>query len=174
MAESPSPSKRRPRRRVPVFGVEKERFLEGLAAGWSISRAAEFANVHKRRLYEARERDEGFAQAWAEAYEAGTQLLEDELRRRSVDGWAEETFDGDGALVRRVQRLHPNDLHFQLAMRRPELRSTRVDGRLDVKASIDSPQIQEAIAAFTSRIAVLAAAAPAGVLEAVDAEVVEE
>ena len=130
--------------------------------------------VERRRFYDLQEQDEEFAKAWAEAYETGTDLLEDELRRRSVEGFVEETRDANGKLVRTVRRVHGTDLHFALGVRKPELRSSRVDARVDLKASIDSPQIQEAIAAFTSRIAALAAAASAGALEPIDAKAVEE
>jgi hypothetical protein len=35
-------------------------------------------------MYELREQDETFAAAWADAWEQGTDVLEDELRRRAL------------------------------------------------------------------------------------------
>jgi hypothetical protein len=60
-------------------------------------------------------------------------MLEDELRRRSVEGWHEETFDGGGKLIRRVRRMLPHDLHLQLKARRPEV--YRENARVDVRAA---------------------------------------
>jgi hypothetical protein len=64
-------------------------FLERLAAGFSVTHAADGAGVYRRRFYELREVDEEFARAWADAYESGTDALRDEARRRAVEGVSE-------------------------------------------------------------------------------------
>lgn len=47
------------------------RFLDALREGASIARAARFAGVARRTVYDRRERDERFAVSWAEACEVG-------------------------------------------------------------------------------------------------------
>jgi hypothetical protein len=117
IARAPLPAERR---RGRITHEKRERFLEALRAGWTVTHAADHAGVHRRRFYEAREADEAFAAAWAEAWEQGTDRLEDELRRRSVDGFNEDTYDGEGALIRRVHRYDGTGLVKLLGARRPE------------------------------------------------------
>jgi len=47
-------------------------------------------------------------------------MLEDELRRRALDGWDEDTFDGEGKLMRRVHRFSSSDLLTMLKARAPD------------------------------------------------------
>jgi hypothetical protein len=109
------------RRRTPAVPAEaRDAFLEALAAGWTVKHAADRTGINKRRFYEVRDADESFADAWTEALEQGTEVLEDELRRRAVEGFDEDTFDGEGKLIRRVRRYSPALLIFSLKARRPE------------------------------------------------------
>lgn len=109
------------RRRKSVRPAQRETFLEALRAGWTVRHAAQHAGFHHGRAYELRGSDETFAEAWDEALEVGTQVLEDELRRRAVDGWDEDQYDGEGNLVRRVRRYSPALLIFSLKARRPDV-----------------------------------------------------
>lgn len=127
------PGKRRRRQRRPTL-AERDAFLVALADGWSVKSAAEKAGADRHRFYELRSDDEAFAEQWTEAYESATQMLEDELRRRSVEGWDEDTFDGDGKLLRRVRRMLPHDLHLQLKARRPE--TYRDSARVEVRNAL--------------------------------------
>ena len=109
----------------PISERAQADFLAGLAEGLTVRLAAEKAGrAHPRRFYELRAEDEGFAAGWAEAIDQGTQLLEDELRRRAVEGW-EETFEEyrDGELVRSTttRRYSPALLIFLLKSRRPDV-----------------------------------------------------
>ena len=52
-------------------------FLAALAAGKSVAAAAAAAGVARRTAYNWRESDAAFAAAWDEAWEAGTDRLED-------------------------------------------------------------------------------------------------
>jgi hypothetical protein len=106
-------------RRRSVTATERSRFLEALAAGWSVTHAAEPTGHSRQRFYELRDADNEFAAAWAEAVEAGTQRLEDEAMRRAVEGYDEVTFDADGGLVRRVRRYDSALLQLLLKGRRP-------------------------------------------------------
>jgi hypothetical protein len=108
------------RRRGRLTREKCERFLEALRAGWTVTHAAERAGVHRRRFYEARDDDEAFAAEWSEAWEQGTDRLEDELKRRAFDGYDESTYDGAGELIRRVHRYDNTGLVKLLGARRPE------------------------------------------------------
>jgi hypothetical protein len=114
---APKPTQRR---RRPMPAKAREKFLEALAAGWSVTHAATRAGHARQRFYEARERDEGFAFAWGEAVEAGTDRLEDEAFRRAVEGYDEDTFDGEGKLIKRVRRYDNATIQALLKGRRPE------------------------------------------------------
>lgn len=64
-----------------------------------------------------REEPEFFA-AWEEAYQAGTEALEDEARRRAVDGWDEPRFyEGEQCGV--VRKYSDTLLMFLLKSRDP-------------------------------------------------------
>jgi hypothetical protein len=108
------------RRRGRIAKRDRVTFLAALAAGWAVRHAAKLAGHSFQRWYELRDSDEDFAAAWAEAIEQGTQRLEDEALRRAVDGYDEETFDGEGTLVRRVRRYDGALLQTLLKGRRPE------------------------------------------------------
>ena len=71
-------------------------FLAVLARAGAFGAESERAACDRHRFYELRAEDEAFAEKWAEAYEAATEMLEAKNRRRSVEGWDEETFDGGG------------------------------------------------------------------------------
>ncbi len=116
------------RRRSPITEKDRLAFLEALEAGWSVKNAAGRTTHGRQRFYEFRESDEAFASAWAEAFDAGTQALEDEARRRAVDGYDESTYGSDGNLIRRVHRYSDALMHRLLAARDPErYGNTRVE-----------------------------------------------
>jgi hypothetical protein len=61
-------------------------FLQRLAEGESITAAATAIDVGRQTVYEWRADDVDFRQDWDAAIEAGTDRLEDEARRRAIDG----------------------------------------------------------------------------------------
>jgi hypothetical protein len=65
-------------------GTKKERFLEILGRGYSVTRAAYEVGVARRTAYHWRA-DPDFLALWNDALEDGTDLLEDEARRRAID-----------------------------------------------------------------------------------------
>ena len=109
------------RQRLALTDEARATFLEALGKAYSVTHAVKLIGLSRQALYDARKGDEEFAGAWADAVETGTQVLEDELRRRALEGWTEDTHDGDGKLMRRVQRMSPQDLHTMLKARRPEV-----------------------------------------------------
>ena len=103
--------------RQPVVSKRKRTaFLEALTAGFSVTYAAKAAGVHRSSFYRLRERDKAFEEAWSDAYEAGTDVLRDELRRRAVDGW-EEPMVSAGKVVAHVRKYSDRLLELELKRR---------------------------------------------------------
>jgi hypothetical protein len=96
-------------------------FLELLAEGYSVTHAANAAGVYRQRLYEARDRDEAFAAEWADAYERGTDVLRDELRRRALEG-IEEPIVSAGKVVAYKRVYSDRLLELELKRRDPSYR----------------------------------------------------
>jgi hypothetical protein len=116
-AVAPLPAQRR--RNYPRLpAVARDAFLEALSTGWSVTHAAARAGVLRQRFYERRREDEKFAAAWDEALAKGTEALEDEARRRAVDGWEEPIYQR-GELVGHVRKYDSKLLEFLLRARDP-------------------------------------------------------
>jgi hypothetical protein len=64
----------------------REKFLAALRTGLSIANAAQAAGFGRGAAYVWRKEDPLFAADWDEAIEFGTDLLEDEARRRAMAG----------------------------------------------------------------------------------------
>ena len=64
----------------------KERFLEALAETGSVSTAVAIAGTSRTRVYDLRKTDPAFASAWQDAEEIAADRLEDEARRRAIEG----------------------------------------------------------------------------------------
>lgn len=65
---------------------KREKFLKALAEGDSATGAAEKAGLGRRTVYTWRKEDEDFEREWDAAIEAGTDILEDEAKKRAVEG----------------------------------------------------------------------------------------
>jgi hypothetical protein len=63
-----------------------ETFLIGLTKGMSVTKACVYGSIHASDAYKRRREDPQFAECWALAVEAGTDVLEDEAFKRAVDG----------------------------------------------------------------------------------------
>jgi hypothetical protein len=75
--------KRRNSRRTPEA---EEQFLAALRAGKSIAGAAGAAGLGRRTVYDWRERDPAFLERWDEAWDEGTDRLEDLALRGAEEG----------------------------------------------------------------------------------------
>src|SRR5829696_6157972 len=64
----------------------RTKFLEALSEGMSIANAAGAAGTGRGAMYVWRREDPEFASDWDEAVEVGTDKLEDEARRRAMNG----------------------------------------------------------------------------------------
>ncbi|MBI1188298.1 MAG: terminase [Alphaproteobacteria bacterium] len=94
-------------------------FLAKLRTGASVTAAAKIAGVGRATVYRWRDEDEAFAAAWADAYESGTDLLEDEARRRALEGVEKPVFY-KGVVVGHVREFSDTMMAMQLNARRPE------------------------------------------------------
>ena len=68
---------------------KRAQFLASLAEYGNVSRAADECGLNRPYLYQVRSENPDFAAQWEEAAKIGAARLEDEARRRAVEGWQE-------------------------------------------------------------------------------------
>ena len=85
--------------RLKLTKERRERFLQALANTGSVTAAIAVAGSSRSRVYALQRADLAFAAAWQEAEEIATDRLEEEARRRAVDGVPEPLVSA-GKLVR--------------------------------------------------------------------------
>ena len=100
--------------------ARQARFLAAVGQGYSIRHAAATAGVSTATVYTRWLADPAFAEAYRSAVEQGTQAMEDEARRRAVEGVARPVYQG-GKLVGHVQEYSDRLLEFLLGGRRPAM-----------------------------------------------------
>ena len=76
-------------RKLKLTEACQQRFIKALSKTGSVTKAAALASTSRTRGYELRNRDPAFAAAWQEAEEVAADRLEDEARRRAVEGVTE-------------------------------------------------------------------------------------
>lgn len=106
----------------------KPAFLEAFRETGVVSYACERAGVGRRTVYEARQRDEEFAVAWAEVELLSTEAMEAEAFRRGVRGVKKPVYQG-GIKVGEVREYSDTLLIFMLKARKPETYRERFDHR---------------------------------------------
>jgi hypothetical protein len=107
------------RRSLALPAAAREAFLASLADGHTVTAACHAAGIGRSTAYEHRHRDEAFALAWHDAYEAGTDRFEQEARRRAIDGTLRPVFY-KGEEVGSVREFSDRLLELELKARRPE------------------------------------------------------
>lgn len=144
-------------KRLKLTKERRERFLQALADTGSVTAAIGVASTSRTRVYELRKADPTFAAAWQEAEEIATDRLEDEARRRAVEGVAEPLVSG-GKLVRdddgqpiAVRRYSDNLLLALLKAHRPPRRERSV--RFQLPALRSAADAASAMAALTAAVA---------------------
>ena len=80
MTPKPKPAER-PRG---ITAEMRKTFLERLGQGFSVTAAAAPTGKSRRRFYALRTEDDEFAAAWDDAWEAGQDWIEDELRKAAT------------------------------------------------------------------------------------------
>ena len=86
-------------KRVRLTRARQERFLKALADTGSVTAAVAVTGTSRSRVYELRKVDPAFAAEWDEAEEIAADRLENEARRRGVEGVPEPLVSG-GRIVR--------------------------------------------------------------------------
>src|SRR5215469_3339094 len=86
-------------RKLKLTQARQKLFLEALADTGSVTKAVAVAGTSRTRVYELQKVDPAFAAAWAEAEDIAVDRLEDEARRRAVEG-VPELLVSAGKLVR--------------------------------------------------------------------------
>ena len=132
----------------------QRRFVRALSETGSVSKAAALARTSRTRVYELRKVDPAFAAAWEEAEEIAADRLEDEARRRAVEGVSEPLVSA-GKLVRdddgqpiTVQRYSDKILLALMNARRPPPRERSVRFQLPaLRSTADAADAMAAIAA---------------------------
>jgi hypothetical protein len=112
-------------RKLKLTPARQQRFLKALSETGSVRAAAALAGTSRTRVYELRKTDPAFANAWEEAEEIAADRLEEEARRRAVEGVPEPLVSA-GKLVRdddgqpiTVRRYSDNLLLALIKARRP-------------------------------------------------------
>lgn len=113
---------------------KKALFLEAYALCGNITRAAEQIGVTRQAHYEWL-KDEGYARKFGDATEMAGDRLEEEARRRAVDGVEEPVFYL-GEQVSTVRKYSDTLLIFLLKGARPT--KYRERGQIDVKVEAES------------------------------------
>jgi hypothetical protein len=136
---------------------KREQFLQALADSGSVTAAVAVAGTSRTRVYELRKTDPAFAAAWDEAEEIATDRLQDEARRRAIEGVAEPLVSA-GKLVRgddgqpiMIQRYSDNLLLALLKARRLPRRERSV--RFQLPALRSAADAASAMAALTAAVA---------------------
>jgi Homeodomain-like domain len=94
--------------------------LDLLSQGHTLAQVKDALGINRVTLYRWRQHDPAFAQAYSDAMEAGTDLIEQEARRRAVEGYDRPVFQrGELAGLERVY----SDMLLALLLRgrRPEV-----------------------------------------------------
>jgi hypothetical protein len=144
-------------KRLKLTKERRERFLKALADTGSVTAAVAVAATSRSRVYDLRKPDPVFAAAWEEAEEIATDRLEEEARRRAVEGVAEPLVSA-GKLVRdddgqpiAVRRYSDNLLLALLKARRPPRRERSV--RFQLPAPRSAADAASAMAALSASVA---------------------
>jgi hypothetical protein len=141
-------------RKLKLTEARRAVFLKALSDTGSVSTAVAVAGTSRTRVYELRKADPAFASAWEEAEEIAADGLEEEARRRAVEG-VEEPLVSAGKLVRDdngrpmlVRRYSDNLLLALIKARRPPPRERLVPFLLPtLQSAKDAPGAMASIAA---------------------------
>jgi hypothetical protein len=114
------PSKPQPPRARLSTARRKALALDLLSQGHSLAHVREVLGINRVTVFRWRQDDPSFAQVYSDAMEAGTALIEQEARRRAVDGYDRPVFQGGKQVG--VVRVYSDELAAMLLRgRRPEV-----------------------------------------------------
>lgn len=104
---------------------DEEFFATVIESGGNITRACEAFTYSRRSVYEWKAADPQFAARLDDAVEKGTDVLEEEAKRRAHDGWEEPVFY-QGAQCGAVRKYSDTLLIFLLKGNRPDKYRERI------------------------------------------------
>lgn len=148
-------------------------FLNYLRKGYVPKRAAEAVGVSRTSVFKWRSEDPKFAEAWVEAIDEGTDLLEEAILKRARDGYDRPIFQG-GIFVGE-ERIYSDSLAaMMLQGRRPQYRkqthemnvnvSGNVSHRIDLSA-LSSAELDELQRKYFETLDLVAEVQPVGAIE---------
>lgn len=129
----------------------KAAFLKAMSEGKSITGSANAAGIGRRTAYDWREADPVFAEAWDDAIEAGTDLLEDEAHRRAFEGVDRPV--AVGKAIVEITEYSDTLTIFLLKGRRPE--KFRDNVKVDTTGRIDLNVVAGAKDALNAKLSKL-------------------
>jgi hypothetical protein len=146
----PAPFETRRQRRARHDGftpARQARFLEAIAEGNTVTRAAAAAGISTNAAYNLRNRREGraFDLGWEAAIRRGRKVLADRLRDRAIEGQIATRYDKDGNVVG-TRHYHDNRL-AQAALSRLDAKAEayRDDERLVTALSEEFEELLDCI-----------------------------
>lgn len=98
---------------------KRAEFLAYLSDCGNVTQSAEKAGLNRTYLYQVKKEDELFSAAWKEAERIGALRLEDEARRRAVEGWTEPVWH-KGEMCGAVRKFSDTLLIVLLKAHHPE------------------------------------------------------
>jgi hypothetical protein len=144
-------------KRLKLNKARQQRFLKALAETGNVTAAVTAAGTSRSRVYELRKVDPTFAAAWEEAEEIAADRLEDEARRRAVEGVPEPLVsagkivrDDDGQPIA-IRRYSDPLLLALLRAHRPPRRERSV--RFQLPALCTAADAARAMAVITAAVA---------------------
>lgn len=99
--------------------IKQKNFLKAFAAGANVTKACRFARVGRRTLYTWLEQHPRFKAMYDEALEMASDELEEEARRRAVDGTDKPVYQG-GQLVGHIREYSDTLLALLLKGTKPD------------------------------------------------------
>ena len=140
-------------KKLKLTKARQECFLQTLAETGSVINAVRIAGTSRTRVYELRKVDPAFAAAWAEAEDIAVDQLEDEARRRAVEGVPEPlvragklVLDNNGQPIT-VRRYSDSLLTTLIKARRPPRRERSKPFPLVLQSAADAQNAIVSIAA---------------------------
>jgi transposase len=124
----------------------REAFLKALSSGHTITKAAELAGISRAALYVWRDAEDeagkAFAAEWEQALEEGIDRLEDEARRRAVDGVDKPVVAmgkiarNDDGTVLMIREYSDTLLALMLRAKKPAQYRDRIDANVNLKGGL--------------------------------------
>lgn len=105
---------------TPKNGEWIDTFISAIMTGASVTRATRKAGVHITLPYKRRIEDEAFRNAWKQAADIGTELMEQEAARRAYHGTLKPVFH-KGQKCGFVREYSDTLMIFMLKARKPEV-----------------------------------------------------